>query len=103
MKNRDHARDTEKVVQHVLKTVAKYNTVGKAEFELILSQVIQQVQKNTGLEPDKIARMTEKVIQDMPNEYGQLSEAARSWEALIAYLYNKYLKELGVFKSANQG
>jgi hypothetical protein len=31
----------------------------------------------------------------MPHEYGQLSAAERSWEAMIAYLYGKYLKELG--------
>ena len=103
MKNRNHARDTEKVVQHVLKTVAKYETIGKAEFEVILSQVMQEVQKNTRLAPDIISGRTEKVIQDMPNEYGQLSERARSWEALIAYLYNKYLKELGVLDSGSQG
>lgn len=98
MSDRNHTRETENVVKHVLKTAAKYDSVGKAEFEAILHKVMQQVEKNTGIEPDKIARTTDKVIEDMPKEYGQLSEADKSWEAMIAYLYNKYLKELGVIE-----
>ena len=34
-------------------------------------------------------------IHDLPNEYGQIDENLKSWDALIAYLYVKYLKELG--------
>ena len=98
MSDRKHTRETEMVVKRVLKTAAKYDSIGKAEFEAVLNEVMQQVQKNTGIEPDEIAQMTDKVIEDMPKEYGQLSEADRSWEAMIAYLYNKYLKELGVLE-----
>ena len=98
MSDRNHTRETAKVVKRVLKTAAKYDSIGKAEFEAILRKVMQQVQKNTGVEPGEIARTTDKVIEDMPKEYGQLGEAERSWETMIAYLYNKYLKELGVIE-----
>ena len=98
MSDRKHTRETEMVVKRVLKTAAKYDSIGKAEFEAVLNEVMQQVQENTGIEPDEIAQMTDKVIEDMPKEYGQLSEADRSWEAMITYLYNKYRKELGVLE-----
>ena len=98
MSDRRQLRETEKVVSRVMKTVAKYESIGKEEFQSILHKVMQQVQENTGIEPDKISEMTSKVIEDMPNEYGQLSEEVRSWEAMIAYLYSKYLKELGVLR-----
>jgi len=96
----DHNRtaETEQVVKRVLRTAAKYDNIGKAEFEAILQKVTQQVRRNTGIEPDKISQTTPKVLEDMPNEYGHLSEADRTWEALIGYLYNKYLKELGVLE-----
>lgn len=98
MTKRSHARETEKVVQRVLKTVARYRAIGKKEFEAILHEVRQQVQEHTRIEPGRIAGATGKVIGDLPREYGRLAEAERSWEALIAYLYTKYLKELGALK-----
>lgn len=97
MKNRQHARDTEAVIRQVMKTVTEYDKIGKTEFETILHQIMEQVQKNTGMEPESIAQVTTRVIDDLPKEYGALSERQRSWEALIAYLYTKYLRELGVF------
>jgi len=98
MSDRNRTTEMEKVVKRVLRTAAKYDNIGKAEFEAILHKVMQQVRRNTGIESDKISHTTKKVLEDMPNEYGQLSEADRTWEALIAYLYNKYLKELGVLE-----
>jgi len=65
------------------------------QFEAILQLTMQQVKKNTGVRMKKITQITRKVIEDLPREYGQLSEADRSWETFIAYLYSKYLKELG--------
>ena len=58
--------------------------------------MIAQVHRNTGLSLLVIEQKTQTVLRDLPHEYGQLPEAARSWEALLAYLYTKYLKELGV-------
>ena len=98
MSDRNRTTETEKVVKHVLKTASKYDSIGKAEFEVILHKVKRQVRRNTGIESDTISQTTKKVLEDMPNEYGQLSEADRTWEALIAYLYHKYLRELGVLE-----
>jgi hypothetical protein len=39
-----------------------------------------------------------KVLEDLPHEYGQLDEESRSWNAFVAYLYMKYLKELGLLE-----
>jgi len=94
MIDRRQIREMEKVVSRVMQTAAKYDNIGKAEFETILRKTMEQVQKNYGSNLDEIAAMTPKVIADMPNEYGQLREEDRSMEAMIAYLYGKYLKEL---------
>jgi hypothetical protein len=98
MNDRQQVRDMEQVVRRVMKTVEKYNSIGKAEFEQILRKVVQQVQKNTGLDLGRIAEATPTVIDDMPREYGQLSNEQRSWEAMIGYLYAKHLQVLGVLK-----
>jgi hypothetical protein len=39
-----------------------------------------------------------KVIEDIPNEYGQLGEEDRSVEPMIAYRYDKYLNELDLLE-----
>jgi hypothetical protein len=70
MSERKHFRETEKVVQRVMKIVERSDHIGKAEFEKMLRKVAQQVHKNTGIEPAQIAEATPTVINDMPNEYG---------------------------------
>lgn len=91
-------RETEKVIKKIVRFMERYETIGKKEFEAILDQVIAHLHKNTGLDPEVIARHTRTVIQDLPNEYGHLSEEVRSWEAIIGYLYLKYLRELGILE-----
>ena len=98
MDERRLKRETEKVVQQVLRHVQSYETIGKKEFETILDQVMEHVHRNTGLSLPVIGQQTQTVLRDFPQEYGQLSEDARSWEAIIAYLYTKYLRELGVLE-----
>ncbi len=98
MKDREQVRNMEQVVRSVMKTAEKYDHIGKAEFEDILHKVVQQVQKNTGIDLARIAEATFTVIDDMPREYGQLSSEQRSWEAMIGYLYSKHLQVLGVLK-----
>ena len=96
MNERKIRRETDRVVKKVLKLVEHYDTIGKKEFESVLDKVIEHVHKNTGLDMQIIAQKTNKLVQDLPNEYGHLSEKQRSWEAMIAYLYLKYLKELDI-------
>jgi hypothetical protein len=88
-------RQTRKVVQEILKLAESYPSVGKKEFETILDRIIKHVSHETGTSPDQVAKKTDKVLQDLPHEYGTLSAEARSWEALATWLYCKYLKELG--------
>lgn len=95
MINRKQLTETKQVVRRVMKTVRKYDQIGKAEFEEVLHKVVQQVHKNTGIDMTRIAEATPTVISDMPHEYGQLSSEQRSWEAMIGYLYAKYLQVLG--------
>src|SRR5262249_23022509 len=96
MDERRLKRDTERVVRKDLRHVQRYETIGKQEFADSLDQVSAQVHRNTGLDLSVIGQQTQTVLHDLPHEYGQLREESRSWEALIAYLYVKYLKELGV-------
>ena len=98
MSSRRQLKETEKVVSRVMKTAAKYDNINKTEFETILHKIMRQVGKNTSAKPDQITAVTSKVIEDMPKEYGQLREEDRSMEAMIAYLYCKYLKELNLLK-----
>ena len=98
MDERRLKRETERVVKKVLRFMESYETIGKEEFEAILDKVIDHVHKNTGLSRQVIGQKTRMVVQDFPREYGQLNEEARSWEAMIAYLYIKYLQELGILE-----
>ena len=99
MDERRIRRETERVVQKVLKFAKPHKPIGKQEFEAILDKIIGHVHRNTGISLDAVAQKTEAVIRDLPHEYGQLNEEVRSLEVLITYLYIKYLQELGVLKS----
>ncbi len=96
MNERKIRRETERVVRRVLKLVESQGTIGKKEFEKILDKIIEHAHKNTGVDIQVIAQKTNKVIHDLPDEYGRLNDNMRSWEAMIAYLYMKYLQELGI-------
>ena len=96
MSERKIKRETERVVRKVLKLAQGHGTIDKEEFDGILHKIMEYVHKNTGIDMQVIMRKTDQVIQDLPNEYGRLSEDQRSWEAMIAYLYMKYLRELSV-------
>lgn len=98
MNERRLKRETARVVAKVLKLMMRYETIGKSEFEAILGRVIEHVHKNTGIDLQVIGQKTQVVARDLPREYGQLSNEVQSWEVLIAYLYLKYLKELGVLE-----
>lgn len=95
MSERNKATETEKVVERVMRKVNSFDNIGKNEFEDILSDIMQEVENNTNYKPEDILSKAPKVIEDMPKEYGQLSESERSWEAMIDWIYNKYLRELG--------
>jgi hypothetical protein len=98
MEERKLRRETQRVVHKILRLVESYETIGQPEFATILDRVIEQVHRNTGLSVEVIGQKTPAVLQALPQEYGQLPEEARSWEAMITYLYLKYLRELGVLK-----
>jgi len=98
MDERRIRRETERVVRKVRKLVESDSPVGKQEFEAILDKIIEQVHRNTGISIESIAQKTAAVLRDLPHEYGQLNEEIRSWDALITYLYIKYLREIGHLK-----
>ena len=99
MNNRKQRREIEKVIYRVMKTAGKFDQIGKSEFEIILNKIMQQVEKNTDADPEQLTELTPRILDDMPTEYGQLSEEASSMEGLIGYLYGKYLKELGLLEA----
>jgi hypothetical protein len=87
-------REVQRVVKRVLPLVPTNRKVVKAEFEAIHAEVLACVQEKTGASVEQLSQVTAKVLSDLPNEYGRLDESDRSWPALIAYLYSKYLREL---------
>jgi hypothetical protein len=95
MDERQMKRDTERVIREVLKLVEKQDAVGKQEFEAVNRKIMEFVSQNAGVSMDQVIQKMRVVIQALPKEYGSLDENKKSWEALIAYLYMKYLKELG--------
>jgi hypothetical protein len=97
MNERKTRRDTEKVVRKVVRFVEKFDTIGKEEFSAVNRKVMEHVSKNTGIGMEQVIQKMSSVIHDLPNEYSQIDENLKSWDALIAYLYVKYLKELGRF------
>ena len=88
-------REVGQVVERVLPLAANHRRVGKKEFEEIHGEIITCLHENTQIGLDIITQKTDRVLRDLPNEYGVLPDAHKSWEALIGYLYAKYLKELG--------
>lgn len=90
------AKANKQVVSRIMETVENYDKIGKEEFVSILRLVMEEVHRNTAIDVEEIAAATEKVIEAMPREYGQLSKRQRSRPAMIDYLYVKYLDELGV-------
>jgi hypothetical protein len=95
MRRKRLERELQRVVKRVLPLVPTDRAVGKADFETILAEILRCVDEKTGAGAAQLGQLTAKVLGDLPNEYGQLPEQDRSWPALIAYLYSKYLRELG--------
>jgi hypothetical protein len=88
-------QEMERVITRVLPLVPTDKAIEKSAFQVVLNEILTCLHENTKTSLDAIAQKTSKVLRDMPHEYGHLPEDARSWEALIGYLYAKYLKELG--------
>lgn len=101
MKQGQIEREIGQVVQRILPLTRKHPSIGKKEFEEIHAEIIKYLHENTKKGIGLITQKTNRVLRNLPNEYGALPEEQRSWEALIGYLYVKYLKELG--KLAYQG
>lgn len=93
---RNAMRELDRVVAKVIKTVDAADTVDKQTFERLLDGVIVQIAKNRRMDINQVAVATEQVVAEMPEEYGQLADEMKSWETLIAFLYLKYQKVLGV-------
>jgi len=88
--------DSDKVVSEVLKLINQNQPLSKQGFEGINRKIMEFVSQNAGVSMDQVTQKMAAVIEALPKEYGSLDEKMKSWEALIAYLYLKYLKELGV-------
>lgn len=94
--SRNAMRELDRVVSKVIRTVESAQTVDKQTFERLLDGIILQIAKNRRLDINQVASATDQVVAEMPQEYDQLAEELKSWETLIAFLYLKYQKVLGV-------
>jgi hypothetical protein len=93
MDDRKIKRETERVVRKVLNLVESYDAIGKQEFEAVIGKIIGHVHKNTGTGIHVIMQKTDKVLRDLPDEYGRLSEDSKSWEAMIMMLPKNWTPE----------
>ena len=82
------------VVDRVLPLFPSDHAMAKGDFEDILGEILACVDEKTGAGVERIGQVKTKVLADLPNEYGRLNARERSWPALIAYLYTKFLREL---------
>jgi hypothetical protein len=96
MRRKKLDREVQVVVDRVLPLVPSSHAVAKGEFEVILGEILRCVGEKTGAGVERIAQVKDKVLTDLPNEYGRRDARDRSWSALIAYLYTKFLRELSV-------
>ncbi len=95
MKEENLKREIDQVIKRILPLVPSHSAVDKKEFERLHAEIVQCLHEKTELSVDAIAAKMDAVLMALPHEYGRLPEEQRSWEALIGYLYAKYLKELG--------
>ena len=95
MNGKNLEREIDQVVKRVLRLARKHSNINKKEFEGIHAEIQRCLHENTRISMDAIAEKMDVVLGALSNEYGRLPEEQRSWEALIAYLYVRYLKELG--------
>jgi hypothetical protein len=100
MRGQRQERELQQVVKRVMPLVPTGRPVTKSEFEAIHAAVHACVQEKTRASTERLGQLAAKVLGDLPNEYGRLDERHRSWPALIAYLYSKYLRE---WKAAQRG
>jgi hypothetical protein len=82
-------------IKKVFRLIPKDRNIAKNDFEAILDEIVMSLHRNRKIPIEALAEKTSKVINDMPSEYGSLPKTLRTWEGLVAYLYQKYLKELG--------
>ena len=96
MKPKGKSRELHRVVKRVLPLVPTDRAVGKSDFEAIHHEILVCVQEKTGASNERLVQLMDKVLRDVPREYGLLDKRDRSWPALIRYLYSGYLRELSV-------
>ena len=82
-------------IKKVFRLIPKDRNIAKNDFEAVLKEIMMSLHRNRKIPIEALAEKTEKVVTDMPNEYGSFPKTLRTWEGLVAYLYQKYLKELG--------
>ena len=82
-------------IKRVTRLIPKDRSITKREFGAMLDEIVTCLHRNRKVSIKSLAEKTEKILTELPNEYGKLPESSRSWEKLIGYLYAKYLKEVG--------
>src|SRR4051812_37017267 len=72
-------REVQGVVDRVLPLVPTGHAVTKGEFEVIFGRVLECVAEKTGAGVEWIEQVKDKVLADLPKEYGRREERDRSW------------------------
>jgi hypothetical protein len=82
-------------IKRVTRFIPKDRSITKSEFGAVIDEILRCLHRNRKISIESLAEKTEKILTELPNEYGRLPESDRSWEKLVGYLYIKYLKEVG--------
>ncbi len=85
----------EKIFTKVMKHWSKFDTIGKKQLEEGLDIIVKNISKNTKTPIEVVAQHTHSIIENFPNEYQQVPDDMKGYEAMIAMLYSEYMKELG--------
>ena len=85
----------DKTYKQVMKHWGKFDRVGKKQFEEGLDIIVRNISKNTKTPIEVVAQHTHSILEEFPNEYQQVPDDMKGYEAMISMLYAQYMKKLG--------
>ena len=95
-KARTWIKETDNVIDKVLRAIGDKEKIEKKDFEKVLDLVIEQISKNRGIAPEIIGKETNQVIEAMTQFLQDIPPENRSWEVIISFLYLIYQSKLGI-------
>jgi hypothetical protein len=89
-------KNGEKIVKRVMKHWRKFDQIGKKEFEEGLDIIIENISKQTRTPIEMVAQHTHQIIKEFGDEYQNVPDDIKGYEAIISLFYFKYMQKLGL-------